>query len=97
MLEDASYDIFNCHSMNFLLAKHTFKHPLGRVWWCGRLVRFRHEGDQGLRPRFGATGLDCDGCRVGVDEGYGGCDQPRPMMPPPTTSPRQGDARSVAN
>ena len=22
MLEDASYDIFNCHSMNFLLAKH---------------------------------------------------------------------------
>ena len=22
MLGDASYDIFNCHSMNFLLAKH---------------------------------------------------------------------------
>ncbi len=22
MLEDANYDIINCHSMNFLLAKH---------------------------------------------------------------------------
>ena len=38
MLEDANYDIINCHSMNFLLAKHRIQvHCVGS--WCDKGCR----------------------------------------------------------